>query len=208
MAAPQTARATLDDGRRARRRRELHGRILDAARTLFREHGFAATRVEEIAAAADIAPATFFNHFPTKEHVLREMATAVSDRVSALLDEQRRRPASTATRLAGFAARGATLVQRAPELTRRVLLEALHAPSPESERQLAGIHQRMTELVRAGQTRRDVRHDVPAEFLAELLAGAVNHAMMRWIHDPKYPLADRLGRSLAFLAGAIRPAKG
>lgn len=208
MAASQAARATLDDGRRARRRRELHDRILDTASALFREHGFAATRVEQIAAAADIAPATFFNHFPTKEHVLREMAAAVSDRVCALLDEQTRRPVGTAARLAGFASHGAQLVRRAPELTRRVLLEALHAPSPESERQLANIQQRMTELVRAGRARRDVRTDVSPEFVAELLVGAVNHAMMRWIHDPTYPLADRLGRSLAFLAGAIRPTKG
>ena len=37
--------------------------------------GFEATTVEQIAAAADIAPATFFNHFQSKNALLGEMTT-------------------------------------------------------------------------------------------------------------------------------------
>jgi len=37
---------------------------------LFRRQGFEATTVEQIAAAAEISPSTFFNYFPSKEDLL------------------------------------------------------------------------------------------------------------------------------------------
>src|SRR6201995_1455782 len=37
---------------------------------LFREQGYQATTVEQIAAAAEISPSTFFRYFPTKEDVV------------------------------------------------------------------------------------------------------------------------------------------
>ena len=57
-------------GRRARRRAETRAGIVRAALQLFARQGFFATTVEQITQAADVGKGTFFNYFPSKEHVL------------------------------------------------------------------------------------------------------------------------------------------
>ena len=57
-------------GRRERRRQETGDRLVDAAVRLFADRGFAATTVADITSAADVGKGTFFNYFPSKEHIL------------------------------------------------------------------------------------------------------------------------------------------
>src|SRR6202522_3516115 len=92
-------------GRRERRRVETRERIFRAALELFAQHGFLETTVEDITEAADVGKGTFFNYFPTKEHVL---ATFGSERLAALeraLDRAKRGPVLPVLRelLADFA---------------------------------------------------------------------------------------------------------
>src|SRR5437899_5671273 len=57
-------------GRRQRRREETSQRILSEAVRLFEKQGYTSTTVEQITEAADVGKGTFFNYFPSKEHVL------------------------------------------------------------------------------------------------------------------------------------------
>ena len=57
-------------GRRQRRREQTAEKLFRAAAELFARKGYAATTVEEITEAADVGKGTFFNYFPSKEHVL------------------------------------------------------------------------------------------------------------------------------------------
>src|SRR5580692_9168470 len=56
--------------RRERRSNELLQRLLDAAVELFARKGFTETTVEDITNAADVGKGTFFNYFPSKDHLL------------------------------------------------------------------------------------------------------------------------------------------
>ena len=57
---------SLRDRKKDRTRRTIQS----AGLQLFAQNGFQATTIEEVAAAADVAPRTFFRYFPTKEEIV------------------------------------------------------------------------------------------------------------------------------------------
>src|ERR1044071_9326984 len=69
---------------------DTRGRIYNAALTLFRDRGFDATTMRDVAAAADMSLGAAYHYFPSKEAIV----LAYYDRVSK---EHARRVAADAT---------------------------------------------------------------------------------------------------------------
>lgn len=75
---------------RTRRRRdpeERRAEILAAAFALFSERGFAATRIEDVAARAGIAKGTVYLHFPDKEALFTSLASGMASPILARMAE-------------------------------------------------------------------------------------------------------------------------
>ena len=69
-------------GRRERRRIETREKLFRVAMQLFAERGFFETTTEDITNAADVGQGTFFNYFPTKQHVLTVLTEKQMEKVA------------------------------------------------------------------------------------------------------------------------------
>lgn len=70
---------------RDRQREHTRSEIIRIAFDLFGTHGYEKVSVEMIAAEAGISRATFFNYFPQKELILREVASARAAKLKAII---------------------------------------------------------------------------------------------------------------------------
>src|ERR1700751_5204397 len=71
--------------RRERRSAELRERLFRSALALFASKGYAETTVEDITEAADVGKGTFFNYFPSKEHILMSFGEMQLGKLEAIV---------------------------------------------------------------------------------------------------------------------------
>src|SRR5690348_2575415 len=73
-AAPRpTASGAPVSGKRERNKAHNRGEILDAAREVFTELGYDAATVRDVIRRTQLGSGTFYNYFPDKESVFREL---------------------------------------------------------------------------------------------------------------------------------------
>lgn len=89
--------------RRERRREEERLRIIRAAERVYRERGFAAAGMREIAAEADLSPANLYHYFGSKEELLFFCQDRALDRMLVALEASRTARGPIPERLHQFA---------------------------------------------------------------------------------------------------------
>lgn len=93
-------------GLREKKKAATHERILRSASTLFERHGYPATSMEAIAAAADISATTLYNYFGTKSQILLAMIARSDDELmKSERTTRRKQRGPAAEQIAGFLAR-------------------------------------------------------------------------------------------------------
>lgn len=204
---PQTISQAVAPGRRERRKQALRQHIYDVAAALFISQGFEATTVEQIADAADVAPATFFNHFHNKHAVLVEMTNEVITHVQALLDRELTEGRTTRERLIGFGDAAAADIEQSREIARNVVLTMIMHSDPSQDdgpAYLVRVYEPFAAMLRDGQNRGEVRNDLDADFLAEMVIGIVNATITSWLARDDYPIEKRLRQAAQFAWESIQ----
>src|SRR5271167_1436527 len=124
------AGAATPVSRRERKKERTRVEIYNAAMNLFLRRGFDSVTIEDICDSADVARATFFLHFPTKEALLIEYGERANDELAAAIGEYR----GSATATIRMALK--MLAERAawhPDVVRLVMREVLARPRVLSE---------------------------------------------------------------------------
>jgi AcrR family transcriptional regulator len=188
-------------GLRERKKAKTRAAIQQHALRLFRERGYAATTVEQIAEAAEISPSTFFRYFPTKEDVVLYddfdpiLIKAFDAQPAEMSPIQAMRAAlrAAASRLAAEDMENmwerARLVLEVPELRMRML------------DQLAGAVQLIAELVAKRAGRR--ADEFAVRTFAGAMIGALMAALLAGAGDPMADFPALMDASLEYLEAGM-----
>ena len=194
--------ATLS--RRERKKLEARERIVEAARLLFEAKGYEATTVNEIALQADIGYGTFFQHFPAKVDLLRELADDALRTLFANVEEIRKTPGGFREHLVGLFERAAEVAEERGETGRELMSAMLAQAYPVSAvADDSRMRALFTDLLRDGADEGVIRPDVELEVLLEITMGTWASIFQGWVHFDDYPLRARASGAARFLAQTL-----
>lgn len=194
--------------RRERRKLEMRARILETARELFSEQGFRETRVADVCERADIAQKTFFNHFPTKLDLLREIAHTGIAELMFEIEDIRKADLGTRERIHRFFDTVAAHITGAGPKNRELLVELVHLISgdaAERSEQVRRLHAAFRGIVEDGLALGDVtrRHDPQA--LTEMILGSYYVLIFNYTNLDDFPVRERGHAAARILADALAP---
>ena len=193
--------------RRERRSAELRERLFRASLDLFARKGFAETTVEDITNAADVGKGTFFNYFPSKDHILLAFGEMQLEKLQAAVEEVERTRASMPEFLRALGPRMTQEPTRNPGLIRALLLAYLSStPVREAMLELQDRVLRLhTQLIRIGQRRGEIRNDVPAKELATVFRQTIFGTLLHWSLYGDDSLQRRMEMSFNILWSGLQP---
>src|SRR5713226_3395784 len=96
-------------------REEQKRKILDAARKVFAHKGLAATKMSDIAAAADVSYGLVYHYFPNKEKIFAELVERAMNGILGVAQHAQEMPGTPWERIHWMASRVLAGMQREPE---------------------------------------------------------------------------------------------
>jgi len=173
--------------RRERRRVETRERLYRCALELFGERGYLETTVEDITEAADVGKGTFFNYFPTKEHVLAAYGGERIAAVERALQKACATSGSVLEVLGELATDSAGQSHENPAVLRAIY--AAHASCApvraELQKRMRISRKMLAEIISLAQKRGEIRSDAAPLELARLIQTVVMGFTMAWALNPE-----------------------
>lgn len=177
--------------RRERKKLETRSRILNAAIALMAERGYDAVKIDDIAARADVASATFFLHFRTKASLI----VAFNDEVCAKIAE----------RLVGYDLKAVEKLElvralvldewsRHGDMLRRIVAEASAQDSGALNDSGASLVALVSSIVADGQRADQLSSEFDADIVATALVSAWRAAATQWAASGDARAARRANR--------------
>jgi len=191
----------LDVSLRERKKARTRAAIQHQALVLFRERGYDATTIEQIAQAAEVAVSTVFRYFPAKEDLV------LTDDYDPLFIEAFRaqppglEPIEAIRRSLRSALSGLTADEVADMRSRATLALAVPALRAAMLDQLAQAIGLITDMV-ARQAGRS-RDDYAVHTLAGAIIGVLISAEFYWVEHPDSDLPALLDEALAHLKSGL-----
>jgi AcrR family transcriptional regulator len=193
--------------RRERRSADIRERLFRSALRLFAEKGFAETTVEDITEAADVGKGTFFNYFPSKDHILLAFSDMQLGKLAELVAHFRNSDQSLREFIQELTQRMTEEPLRNPGMIRALLLgylssNAVREVMTEKQEHALALH---TQIIEIGQSRGELRKDIPAIEIAHVFRQTIFGTLLMWSVTGDAKLRDRIRAALHMVWSGIAP---
>jgi TetR/AcrR family transcriptional regulator, cholesterol catabolism regulator len=170
-------------GRRERKKVELRDRIRSAALDLFREKGYGATTVEEIAERADVAKGTFFNYYPRKDSLLAALGEEMMEQLEEELGPTASWEGTAREQLLRYFFALGSFVERDPEVSKEMMIENLRIfwLASESSPGEVAFEAVTRGVLRSAVERGELPGGTDVETAAKLLEAAYITTIVDWL---------------------------
>ncbi len=194
-------------GRRQRRSADIRERLFNASLTLFAQKGFPETTVEDITEAADVGKGTFFNYFPSKDHILLAFGEMQLLKLEAAIELARKTGEPMPEFLRSLGVRMTQEPTRNPAII-RALLQAYLSTTPvraammDLQRRVHSLH---TQMIQLGQDRGEIRNDIPATEIAQVFRQTIFGTLLIWSLYGDATLHSRIESAFNLLWSGMAP---
>jgi len=193
--------------RRLRRSAEIRERLFRSALDLFARKGFANTTVEDITEAADVGKGTFFNYFPSKDHILLAFGEMQLAKLEAAIEEARSNQTSVEQFLRALPERMTQEPTRNPAIVRTLLqaylsTSAVREAMVDMQRRVQAVH---TQIIQMGQERGEIRTDFPAGEMASVFRQTIFGTLLMWSLYGDASLSERMRTAFDILWSGLAP---
>jgi AcrR family transcriptional regulator len=194
-----------------RRKEDTRRKVTYIAMRLFREQGYDAVTMEQIANEVDIAKGTLYSHFAGKEAILDEFVRRSFEERSAERIAQVRALPDTRARMSAVLLDLISGIERNPELFERYFSYRIRKMLAlrQEESGTSGFNQLESEVIRLGQEEGDIRTDLPRSLLLALFEFTFVEIAQNYYSAPTSFDAQRItGQCIElFMFGAHRKEK-
>ena len=193
--------------RRQRRSAETRERLFRAALELFAQKGFAETTVEDITESADVGKGTFFNYFPSKDHILLAFGEMQLSKLELAIEQARCSGEPMPEFLGSLGVRMTQEPTRNPAII-RALLQAYLSTTPvraammDLQRRVHALH---TQMIQIGQERGEIRDDMPAAEIAHVFRQTIFGTLLIWSLYGDATLHSRIETAFHLLWTGLAP---
>jgi AcrR family transcriptional regulator len=194
-------------GRRERRSAETRERLFRSALDLFARKGFTETTVGDITEAADVGKGTFFNYFPSKDHILLAFGEMQLRKLQLAVEEARRTGEPMPEFLRSLGVRMTEEPIRNPGVIRTLLQAYLSTTAVREgmldlQKRVQALH---AEIVQLGQDRGEIRKDLPAAEIAHVFRQTIFGTLLFWSLHGDATLHPRMESAFNVLWSGLAP---
>ncbi len=186
-----------------KRKIEFRDKIADAAYELIVRDGVANTSVASIVKHADIAHQTFFNHFPTKNHLLLYIADRIAELANAIFTETGEQQITPPKKIEYcFSTISLEMTQLDPnikELVTHLLIGTPEGTNAIKSSQGERLNQIIHDILQEAKKQNTLAPGFSLVTLVEIVRGIFVSTIINWASQEDYPLIEKMNKAIKFI---------